>query len=202
MARNVNRWQESDRSPIPVYRQSRTRAFQAGVCIPGYSSTGVIVPAVQVYFGTQHAKMYLNADLLGINCVTGMSCLFRRAVVDDAGGFAYLGRFLAEDYYLSKLFIDRGWRVRVCSQPAMQNPGVSSVANFQARMMRSVIAGLRVNPFRPDGRCETYLFGASLCWPAGLVADQLQIGSLPLSQWKDSCMGQNPGLSRSLNGCI
>ena len=62
---------------------------------------------VQVYFGTQHAKMYLDSDLLGINCVTGMSCLFRKDVLEDAGGFSYLGKFLAEDYYLGKLFIDR-----------------------------------------------------------------------------------------------
>jgi len=69
-----------------------------------------------VYFGTQHAKIYLNSDLLGINCVTGMSCLFRRDVLEDAGGFAYLGKFLAEDYYLGKSFIERYvlWLSKVC----------------------------------------------------------------------------------------
>jgi ceramide glucosyltransferase len=51
--------------------------------------------------------MYLSADLLGINCVTGMSCLFRKDILEDAGGFSYLGKFLAEDYYLGKVFIDR-----------------------------------------------------------------------------------------------
>jgi len=60
-----------------------------------------------VYFGTQHAKIYLNTDLFGINCVTGMSCLFRKDILEEAGGFAYLGKFLAEDYYLGKLFIER-----------------------------------------------------------------------------------------------
>ena len=60
-----------------------------------------------MYFGTQHAKIYLNTDLFGINCVTGMSCLFRKNILEEAGGFAYLGKFLAEDYYLGKLFIDR-----------------------------------------------------------------------------------------------
>lgn len=90
----------------------------------------------KVYFGTQHAKMYLSADLLGINCVTGMSCLFRKDVLEDAGGFVYLGKFLAEDYYLGKVFIERGWKVKICSQPALQNAGNSTVINFQARMMR------------------------------------------------------------------
>jgi len=31
----------------------------------------------------------------------------------------------------------RGWRLRVCSQPALQNAGIASVSYFQARMMRS-----------------------------------------------------------------
>ena len=60
-----------------------------------------------MYFGTQHAKIYLNADCLGINCVTGMSCLFRRSVVDEAGGLKVLGQYLAEDYYLGKIFFDK-----------------------------------------------------------------------------------------------
>ena len=47
------------------------------------------------------------ADLLGINCVTGMSCLFRKHVLDDAGGMKYLGSHLAEDYYLGKVFSER-----------------------------------------------------------------------------------------------
>lgn len=125
----------------------------------------------KVYFGTQHAKMYLNADLLGINCVTGMSCLFRRSVVEEAGGFAYLGRFLAEDYYLGKLFIDRGWRVRVCSQPAMQNVGLSSVANFQARMMRWAKLRASLVPLtivlEPVSEC--FLLGAIVSWAVSVI---------------------------------
>jgi ceramide glucosyltransferase len=46
--------------------------------------------------------MYLNADLLGINCVTGMSCLFRKKVVDKVGGLRSLSQFLAEDYHLGQ----------------------------------------------------------------------------------------------------
>ena len=66
-----------------------------------------MVFSLQVYFGTQHAKIYLTADLLGINCVTGMSCLFRRSVLDEAGGLKSLGQYLAEDYYLGKIFFDK-----------------------------------------------------------------------------------------------
>lgn len=66
-----------------------------------------LCPLTQVYFGTQHAKMYLSADLFGINCVTGMSCLFRKDILEGAGGFTYLGKYLAEDYYLGKVFLDK-----------------------------------------------------------------------------------------------
>lgn len=61
----------------------------------------------QVYFGSQHAKIYLLSDLLGINCVTGMSCLFRKNVLEQAGSLRSLGCYLAEDYHLAKTFIDR-----------------------------------------------------------------------------------------------
>jgi ceramide glucosyltransferase len=125
----------------------------------------------KVYFGTQHAKMYLNADLLGINCVTGMSCLFRKHVIEDAGGFTYLGKFLAEDYYLGKIFIERGWRIRVCSQPAMQNAGHSSVVNFQARMMRwaKLRASLVPLTIILEPISESVILGAIVSWAVSVM---------------------------------
>jgi ceramide glucosyltransferase len=60
-----------------------------------------------VYFGTQFSKLYLTADVLGINGTTGMSCLLRRDTVNDAGGLQAFGTYLCEDYYLAQAFIDR-----------------------------------------------------------------------------------------------
>ena len=60
-----------------------------------------------MYFGTVFAKLYLNADLVGVNGTTGMSCLLRRQVVDEAGGLAAFGTYLCEDFYLAQAFIDR-----------------------------------------------------------------------------------------------
>ena len=62
---------------------------------------------LQVYFGTMFAKLYLNADMLGINGTTGMSCLLRKDVVDEAGGLVPFGAYLCEDFYLAQAFIDR-----------------------------------------------------------------------------------------------
>ncbi|XP_046356915.1 ceramide glucosyltransferase-like [Haliotis cracherodii] len=90
----------------------------------------------KVYFGTQHAKMYLCANGLGINCTTGMSCLFRKEVLEEAGGMNHLGQYLAEDYMMAQAFIDRGWKVRISSQAAQQNSGMYSIPHFHARLIR------------------------------------------------------------------
>ena len=50
-------------------------------------------PAIleKVFFGTSHSRMYLFLGFLdalgfGVNCCTGMSCLMRKKVLDEAGG--------------------------------------------------------------------------------------------------------------------
>ncbi len=58
----------------------------------------------QVYFGTMQSRMYLTINCLGIVCVTGMSCLMRKKVIDDVGGLKAFGNYIAEDYFLAKEF--------------------------------------------------------------------------------------------------
>lgn len=61
----------------------------------------------QVYFGTAHARIYLSADFLRINCPTGMSALMRKKLLDEVGGIAAFGQYLAEDFFFAKSFTDR-----------------------------------------------------------------------------------------------
>lgn len=61
----------------------------------------------QIYFGTHHGKMYLTANFLGINCASGMSTLFRKDIIEAAGGLAHFGKYLAEDYLLAQAVLDR-----------------------------------------------------------------------------------------------
>lgn len=75
----------------------------------------------RVYFGTAHARAYLTADLLNINCPTGMSALMRKCLLDEVGGIKAFGSYLAEDYFFAKSFTDRGWKISISSQPAQQN---------------------------------------------------------------------------------
>ncbi|KAG9510216.1 Ceramide glucosyltransferase-B, partial [Fragariocoptes setiger] len=71
----------------------------------------------RVYFGTAHARAYLAADLLGINCPTGMSALMRKRLLDQVGGIAAFGCYLAEDYFFAKSFTDRGWKISILATP-------------------------------------------------------------------------------------
>lgn len=90
----------------------------------------------KIFFGTVQSRIYLTADLLGIICHTGMSCLMRKDVLEALGGLRVFGCYLAEDFFIAKAFIDNGWRTSVSSQPAMQNSGVCDISSFQARLTR------------------------------------------------------------------
>jgi len=98
--------------------------------------TGLPAILEKVYFGTGHARIYLSANLLGINCATGMSALMRKSLLDSAGGFPAFGCYLAEDYFFAKHIQDSGYQVVISSQPAWQNPGNSSITYFQNRISR------------------------------------------------------------------
>lgn len=85
------------------------------------------------------ARMYLFADLIRINCHTGMSTLMRKKLLDEEGGLRKFGIYLAEDFFIAKCITDKKdkkWRIRISSQPALQNSGVCHVTAFQARLAR------------------------------------------------------------------
>ncbi|XP_039649866.1 ceramide glucosyltransferase [Perca fluviatilis] len=90
----------------------------------------------QVYFGTSHPRSYISANVTGIKCVTGMSCLMRKDVLDQAGGLVSFAQYIAEDYFMAKAIADRGWKFSMATQVAMQNSGSYSIGQFQSRMIR------------------------------------------------------------------
>ena len=49
----------------------------------------------------------MSANAFGINCMTSMSCIFRKKILDDEGGLATLGSYLGEDYFLAQLIINK-----------------------------------------------------------------------------------------------
>ncbi|NXX94365.1 CEGT glucosyltransferase, partial [Centropus bengalensis] len=117
----------------------------------------------QVYFGTSHPRSYISANLTGFKCVTGMSCLMRKDVLEQAGGLIAFAQYIAEDYFMAKAIADRGWKFAMATQVAMQNSGSYSISQFQSRMIRW--AKLRINMLPATIICEPI----SECFVASLV---------------------------------
>ncbi|CAH1153561.1 unnamed protein product [Phaedon cochleariae] len=125
----------------------------------------------KVYFGTAQSRMYLAADCLRVNCHTGMSTLMRKAVLEEQGGLKTFGCYLAEDFFIAKSFIDRGWKTAISSQPALQNSGFCDVNSFQARLTRWAKLRVAMLPtvilFEPLSECM--VIGGCAAWAASLL---------------------------------
>jgi ceramide glucosyltransferase len=74
--------------------------------------------------------------LLGQVCAIGKSMLLRRADLERIGGFAELGRYLAEDQICGQLVRDLGKAVVVCPRPVDNVLGRLSVRSFTRRHLR------------------------------------------------------------------
>ncbi|KAI9575370.1 hypothetical protein GQX74_015042 [Glossina fuscipes] len=157
----------------------------------------------KIFFGTVQSRIYLSADLLSINCHTGMSCLLRKSVIDELGGLKTFGCYLAEDFFIAKAVIEHGWKMRISSQPAMQNSGICDISSFQARLIRW--AKLRVamvpSTILLEPLSECMVLGALTSWSASLIFkwDPLvfylvHILTWLLSDWLMLCTVQNGSL--------
>jgi ceramide glucosyltransferase len=102
--------------------------------------------------------MYMTINLVGINCVTGMSCLIRKEPIDRAGGLIAFGHYIAEDFYLAAEVSKQGWKIRVASTPAQQNSGDYSISIWLERMIRWLKLRMRLSPLayvEPFQECFT-----------------------------------------------
>ncbi|EDV22351.1 Ceramide glucosyltransferase [Trichoplax sp. H2] len=90
----------------------------------------------KIHFGGAHGRVYLTTNACGVNCASGMSCLFRKHLLDEVGGLETFGCYIAEDFFLAKSIYDRGWKFALGNEPCFQNPGKRSVQNYVARMIR------------------------------------------------------------------
>lgn len=141
----------------------------------------------KIYFGTAHARIYLAADFVGVNCATGMSALMRKSLIDDAGGLKAFGCYLAEDFFLAKAIKDRGWKIGICSQPAWQNSGICHIPTFQERIIRWAKLRIAMVPstiiFEPVSECM--LLGALAAWSIYWLFewDPLAVGLLHILAW-------------------
>lgn len=66
---------------------------------------------MQVYFGTQHSRVYLLGNLAGENCANGMSWLFKKQALEQEGGLSAFSGYLAEDFFMGKALWKRYWSI-------------------------------------------------------------------------------------------
>lgn len=157
----------------------------------------------KIFFGTVQSRIYLTADLLGINCHTGMSCLLRADVLRELGGLRAFGCYLAEDFFIAKAVSDSGWRTAVCSQPAMQNSGICDLGSFQARltrwaklrqaMMPTMIVMEPLSECMVVGMCASWAVSVLFGWTA-LVFYMVHVLMWFLSDWVLLSIVQNGSL--------
>ena len=62
---------------------------------------------MEVYFGTQHSRVYIWANLIGENCANGMSWVLKKAALDAEGGVTAFSEYLAEDFFIGKALWNR-----------------------------------------------------------------------------------------------
>ncbi|XP_076353090.1 ceramide glucosyltransferase-like isoform X1 [Tachypleus tridentatus] len=125
----------------------------------------------KVFFGTSHARIYLSADFFRINCPTGMSALMRKKPLDEVGGIKAFAQYLAEDFFFAKSFTDRGWKLRISSQPAWQNSGHCDISSFRNRITRWGKLRFAMVPhtifFEPLSEC--LFLGIFVAWSANFL---------------------------------
>uniref|UniRef100_A0A0N4ZR81 ceramide glucosyltransferase n=1 Tax=Parastrongyloides trichosuri TaxID=131310 RepID=A0A0N4ZR81_PARTI len=90
----------------------------------------------KVFFGTSHARIYLAGNFLEITCSTGMSALLRKSILDVCGGLSNFSQYLAEDYFLGKSFLKKGYKSCISHMPALQNSEPTTIASFNDRICR------------------------------------------------------------------
>ncbi|CAH8575968.1 unnamed protein product [Schistosoma turkestanicum] len=131
-----------DRPKHNIYNNAYERSISERKSIDsGYIPTVCEQPSftwvVQlVFFSCWHAKVYLLASFLNVNCVTGMSCLLRKSTLSDSGGFKQFGCYLAEDFFLTKYISSQGWKISLSHQPAWQNSPSPCLYQFYLRILR------------------------------------------------------------------
>ncbi|XP_076443691.1 ceramide glucosyltransferase-like isoform X2 [Babylonia areolata] len=128
-------------------------------------SCGLASTIEKMYFGCALARFYIAFSLMGFCCVTGMSYMFRKSVLDQLNGLGWYGQFLAEDFFLTKAIHEKGYKMVLSAYPAQQNINCSSISSFVDRMVRWL--RLRLNMLTV---VASLLEPLTECLPLGLMA--------------------------------
>jgi len=114
---------------------------------------------------TYQARWQYTADAIGVGFAQGKTMLWRRDILERAGGIRQLGRELAEDAAATKLIRSQGLNVRLVNAPFPQPLGKRSAMEVWRRQARW--AQLRRSSF-PLAYASEIFSGAF--WPLATMA--------------------------------
>jgi ceramide glucosyltransferase len=165
----------------PDYLQRLVAAWRPDtglICSPpvGCRPVGFWAELECAFLNTYQARFQYAADSLGIGFAQGKSMLWRREMLDEAGGIRALASELAEDAAATKVVRRAGLRVRLVDAPFEQPLGYRSAAEMWRRQVRW--ARLRRTSFKSYFMPEILAGGA---WPLLAVAFAAAQSDLPLA---------------------
>ena len=165
----------------PDYIQRLLAAWRPNtglVCSPpvGCRPDGFWAELECAFLNTYQARFQYTADSLGVGFAQGKSMLWRRDMLDEAGGIRVLAAELAEDAAATKVVRRAGRRVRLVDAPFEQPLGPRSAAEMWRRQVRW--ARLRRTSFKAYFMPEILAGGA---WPLLAAAFAAAQSDLPLA---------------------
>jgi len=146
------------------------------VCSPpiGSAPEGVWAELECAFLNSHQARWQCFADSIGIGFAQGKSMLWRKEILERAGGIRALAGEMAEDAASTKLVRRQGLRVRIVGRPFEQPLGRRSAADVWRRQLRW--ARLRRDTFKGFFAVEMFagavppliacaLLAAAMDWP-------------------------------------
>lgn len=125
----------------PDYLDDLFTSFGPGVglvCSPpvGSHPIGFRAELECAFLNTYQARWQSAADAIGFGFAQGKSMLWRRDILDAAGGIEALGREIAEDAAATKIVRARGLNVRLVDRPFEQPLGPRKLRQIWDRQVR------------------------------------------------------------------
>ncbi|KAJ1760728.1 Ceramide glucosyltransferase [Coemansia sp. RSA 2523] len=121
---------------------------------------------------TNHCRMYLAINAFGIaSCLMGKSNLYYKSALDNVGGIASFGQYLAEDNMIGQALWHSGWSHTMTGDLARQPADIGSFSEYCSRRIRWVRTRKYNVTFATfyEPLTESILLGSLTSWALGHI---------------------------------